>query len=153
MASVTDRVGECYRSHSLSSECQPVPLQRGATDSGYGLQYRGSQGAKSALLAGHPTLTSRFLELLPTNPHFPSLLLEVAREDGPFGEHLARMWEIFQETPELRSAVQNTISGKPCSEKAFLRLRSAGVLAGPSSDLASVRCTLYAQYLERKLTP
>ena len=111
------------------------------------------------LLAGHPTLTSRSLELVNSNQSFHTLqcfnalLMEAHHEGGPFGEHLARMWEMLQVVPELLEAVRSALLGKPCPEQAFLRLRSAGVLSGPSSDRAKVRCLLYARYLESKILP
>ena len=44
------------------------------------------------------------------------------------------------------------LRGQPrASTESFLRLRSAGVLAGESTDEMRLRCQLYANYLKRHL--
>lgn len=101
------------------------------------------------LVGGHPYLVRRGLYVVATGSvSLQDLFAQGAADDGPFGDHLRRLARRLAQNPELATAAQGVIQGKPCPPEAFFRLRSAGVLAG-DSDNPRFRCRLYAAYLSR----
>jgi DNA-binding SARP family transcriptional activator len=104
------------------------------------------------LLGGHPFLTSRAFALLSARSLSVGELMATAdQDDGPFGGHLRRTLDTVTDAPALCAAVRAALAGRGCREEEFYRLRSAGILAGPSSAEARLRCELYARYFGRKL--
>ncbi len=76
-----------------------------------------------------------------------------ADADWIYGDHLGRLLSLLIRDPRLCETVQAVLGGRACpTEEAFLRLRTAGVLSGPSHHAARLRCGLYAAYLERRLS-
>jgi hypothetical protein len=77
---------------------------------------------------------------------------QVSRDDGIFSDHLRRLLILLSKDSGLCDVVRSVIRGHPTStNESFLRLRSAGVLAGESAEQMRMRCQLYASYLERHL--
>jgi len=76
-----------------------------------------------------------------------------ACEEGwVFGAHLRRLFSLISRDPELADEVRNVLHGRPLSgPEVFYRLRSAGIVDGPSSREAHLRCPLYEHYLRRQL--
>src|SRR5436305_4713733 len=105
------------------------------------------------LLGGHPYLVRRGLhEMATRNIGLDAVESHAQRDDGPFGDHLRRMLAQLGRDPELRDAVQAVLRGGGCPPPDhFYRLRSAGVLAGETSEEARCRCQLYAAYLAHRL--
>jgi DNA-binding SARP family transcriptional activator len=106
-----------------------------------------------ALVGGHPYLVRRGLhEIAAHGTDLTVLEAAVGREDGIFGDHLRRMLIALTRDAELCEAVRAVLRGEPCPTiESFYRLRSAGVLAGPSAQKARPRCRLYHLYLARHL--
>jgi DNA-binding SARP family transcriptional activator len=104
------------------------------------------------LLGGHPYLTQRGLSYAAGAGGWTALEAAATREDGPFADHLRRLLLLLGRAPELCEAVREVLRGRPCpSLESFYRLRSSGILSGPSSQEARPRCRLYAESLSRHL--
>jgi AAA domain-containing protein/TIR domain-containing protein len=77
------------------------------------------------------------------------------QDEGPFGDHLRRILVTLAKNPVLTEAVRQILKaggGKaPISMDDFVRLRSAGVAAGASSNEVTLRCDLYRRFLARHL--
>jgi hypothetical protein len=72
--------------------------------------------------------------------------------DGPFGNHLHRMWLGLSQSADLVDAVRGLLRGKAAlTQESFFRLRSAGIIVGTEPGAASLRCGLYASYLKSQL--
>ncbi|MBB6050256.1 AAA-like domain-containing protein [Armatimonas rosea] len=95
------------------------------------------------LLAGHPFLTRRGLEVLAAGG-----TLEATHT---FDDHLERLLFSLSQEPLLREATRQVLAGKAPSVEAFFRLRAAGVLVGESATTAHLRCPLYENYLRKHL--
>ena len=95
------------------------------------------------LLAGHPFLTRRGLEVLAAGG-----ILE--RSDA-FDNHLERLLFSITHEPTLVDALRLVLRGKSASLEAFFRLRAAGILVGESAAEARLRCTLYDTFLRKHL--
>jgi hypothetical protein len=75
------------------------------------------------------------------------------RDEGPYGDHLRRIFVSLNQDPALCDVVRDVISGRHSSSTdAFYRLRSSGVVAGESARDMKLRCQLYEQYLTRHLS-
>ncbi len=105
------------------------------------------------LVGGCPYLVRRGLHLMAEKGiDAAALEAKAAQEDGPFGDHLRRMWAALVQAPELCDEVTSILKGRGCSEEAsFYRLRSAGVITGQCPTEAAPRCGVYREYLGRKL--
>lgn len=102
------------------------------------------------LLGGHPFLTARALADARLNGNcWSSARDHILAEGGLFADHLARLRGLIQKDSDLSRAVAAVDGDNPCEEGAFLRLRTAGVLAGANHDEARFRCGLYEYYLPR----
>ncbi len=106
-----------------------------------------------ALVGGCPDLVRRGLHVIADQGiDVGSLEAAAAQDDGPFSDHLRRMWAALKRDDELCDEMRNVLKGSGCTREAsFYRLRSAGVIVGRSPREAAPRCGLYRRYLERKL--
>jgi hypothetical protein len=109
----------------------------------------------------------RFFRLLGGNPYFVRRGLQEIRQsrltmdeferradqdDGPFGDHLRRILFLLSKDDVLCDSVRRVLNGdKTIPLDQFLRLRSAGVMAGESSADVRPRCRVYATFLKRHL--
>ena len=107
------------------------------------------------LLNGQPYLVRRALdEMARGRLTLQELSDNGSRDEGVFGDHLRRLLVSVSHDGELLGALRGLLFAKtPLNIEQFSRLRSAGVLAGESSDDASPRCSLYNTYLRRHLEP
>ena len=105
------------------------------------------------LVSGHPYLVRRgFYEMATNGLDLVALEAQADHDEGPFGDHLRRMFFSLSQDRELCDAVRGMLRGKPCpTPESFYRLRSAGLALGDSARDARLRCQLYATYLERHL--
>ncbi len=101
-----------------------------------------------ALVGGHPYLVRRGLdEAARCSLRVEQMESEGERSGGIFEDHLHRLVTVLSRSAELSHAVRELLGGRPCpSVGAFYRLRTAGILAGASSQEARFRCRLYASY-------
>ena len=105
------------------------------------------------LVGGHPYLAQRGLyEIRKRKATLSALEKNADHDDGPFGDHLNRLLISLQQDQNLVQELRDfLLSGSPLSNSTFYRLRSAGVLAGDTSDEPRPRCDLYASYLKKHL--
>jgi serine/threonine protein kinase len=105
------------------------------------------------LVSGHPYLVRRgFYEMATNGLDLVALEAQADHDEGPFGDHLRRMFFSLSQDRELCDAVRGMLQGKPCpTPESFYRLRSAGLVLGDSARDARLRCQLYATYFERHL--
>src|SRR5262249_26191830 len=90
-------------------------------------------------------------EMAVRNLSFSSLERIADQDDGPFGDHLRRIGVLLDQDPQISAVLKGVLNGQPCpTPDSFYRLRSAGILSGPSSKDARFRCQLYANYLRRR---
>lgn len=104
------------------------------------------------LVGGSPYLVRRGLqELKNSGEPLDKFEAEAGRDDGPFGDHLRRILVTLAKNPPLADAVRHVLLGQsrlPLED--FVRLASAGVMAGTSERVAP-RSQLYAGFLRRHL--
>jgi hypothetical protein len=78
------------------------------------------------------------------------------QDEGPFGDHLRRILVTLAKNPALTEAVKQVLGAAGAkasiSMDDFVRLRSAGVMTGASSNEVTPRCELYRKFLLRHLT-
>jgi hypothetical protein len=78
------------------------------------------------------------------------------QDEGPFGDHLRRILVTLAKNPALTEAVKQVLGATGAkasiSMDDFVRLRSAGVMTGASSNEVTPRCELYRIFLLRHLT-
>jgi class 3 adenylate cyclase len=110
-------------------------------------------GRFQQMLGGHPYLVHRGLyEMKLRGLAYPEFAAAAARDEGPYGDHLRRILVLLARDEELTEEVRRILRGQPCeSMDNFYRLRSAGLAAGDSSREATLRCSLYGDYLGRHL--
>ena len=106
-----------------------------------------------ALVGGCPYLVRHGLHVIADRGiDVGTLEAAAVGDDGPFGDHLRRMWAALERDHELCDEVRSILKGSGClREGSFHRLRSAGVIVGRSPQEAAPRCGLYRRYLEQKL--
>jgi hypothetical protein len=106
------------------------------------------------LLRGHPYLTSRCLEhLVSARTRIGDLSADADLDDGLFGDHLRRLFVAVSRDSQLVEEIRSLLDGRPCSELSrFFRLRTGGLVIGPSPDRAKIRCKLYERFFRRTLT-
>jgi serine/threonine protein kinase len=106
-----------------------------------------------ALLGGQPFLTQRGLhQMTERGLPFPEFAAGASRDEGPYGDHLRRIFVSLNQDPALCDVVRSVIVGKHSSStESFYRLRSSGIVAGESARDMKLRCQLYEQYLSRHL--
>ena len=105
------------------------------------------------LVGGNPFLVRCGLEAIRARESDIAALEARARYvDGPFGAHLRQMWRSLSQSADLLDAVRRLLLDKSVlSAESFFRLRSAGLIVGSEPRNASLRCRLYADYLEEWL--
>lgn len=105
------------------------------------------------LTGGQPYLTRRaFDALVHQNMTLERLAAHADQDEGPFGDHLRRLLVMLSQDAETLATVRGFLRGQPLPNAAvFYRLRSGGLLAGPSESEARLRCALYGRYLARHL--
>lgn len=122
----------------------------------YGLRAvdRGFIQALHSVLGGHPYLIRLAFHQLARGQARPEELLAAARSGrGVFESHLRRVLSALLRDPQMKQTVEGLLQGgPPPSEEAFYRLRSAGLLDGPTARSATFRCDLYRSFLQRHLT-
>jgi DNA-binding winged helix-turn-helix (wHTH) protein len=105
-----------------------------------------------ALVGGHPYLAQGGLHALARGMELDTFLAIAPTQEGPFADHLHRMYLLLSRDAALVEAVRDVLEKRQApSEESFHRLRSAGVLLGDTAYEARPRCLLYAIYLERHL--
>jgi hypothetical protein len=106
-----------------------------------------------ALLGGQPFLTQRGLhQMTERGLPFTEFAAGASRDEGPYGDHLRRIFVSLNQDPALCDVVRSVIVGKHSSStESFYRLRSSGIVAGESARDMKLRCQLYEQYLSRHL--
>jgi hypothetical protein len=106
-----------------------------------------------ALLSGHPFLTQRGLhQMTDQSIGFGAFATGAAQDEGPYGDHLRRIFVSLNQDPALCEVVREVLSGRCSSDSdSFYRLRSSGIVAGDSARDMKLRCQLYEQYLSRHL--
>jgi hypothetical protein len=119
-----------------------------------------------ALVGGSPYLVRRGLQelrALAASPRgavgaYPLETFEsiADQDEGPFGDHLRRILVTLAKNPVLTEAVRQVIGSAGAKASIpmddFVRLRSAGVMAGASSNEVMLRCELYRKFLIRHLS-
>jgi DNA-binding SARP family transcriptional activator len=117
------------------------------------LQNAGEMMRYFRLVGGHPYLVRCGLyEMAAHQMGIADIEAQADRDDGVFGDHLARMLTALTQDAELTEFVQKMLRGEPCpTAESFYRLRSAGLIGGESQATAQPRCGLYATYLKRHL--
>jgi AAA-like domain len=120
---------------------------------GSSLRERADVARYFRLVGGHPYLVRRGLhEIAAHGLKLPDLEAQSDHEEGPFGDHLRRLFASLTQDPSLCEVVRGILRGEPCpNSESFYRLRSAGLVSGDSARDARPRCQLYATYLERHL--
>jgi serine/threonine protein kinase len=105
------------------------------------------------LVGGHPYLVRRGLhEMVAQGLKLVDLEAQAADDEGPFGDHLRRLFVSLTHDAALCEVVRGALQGQPCpSPESFYRLRSAGLMVGDSTRDVRPRCQLYATYLEKHL--
>jgi hypothetical protein len=103
------------------------------------------------LVGGQPYLVRKGLEVMSDSGlSFEALDKLADTEEGPFGDHLRRLLFVLARDTQLVETVREVIQQGRCSSlDMFYRLRSAGVLAGDSSQRVNLRCRLYTRFLRR----
>jgi serine/threonine protein kinase len=106
-----------------------------------------------SLLGGQPFLTQRGLhQMTDRGLSYQEFAGGAARDEGPYGDHLRRIFVSLNQDAALSEVVRGVISGKHSScTDSFYRLRSSGIMAGESAREMKLRCQLYEQYLSRHL--
>jgi DNA-binding winged helix-turn-helix (wHTH) protein len=131
-----------------------TPAQVWVLNERYGAPLRDEKelGVFVALVGGQPFLTQGGLHALAGGVELDDFLTLAPSPEGPFAEHLQRMYLLLSRDERLRDAVLDVIGGKAQpSEESFQRLRSAGILLGDTAYDARPRCLLYSIYFERTL--
>jgi hypothetical protein len=107
-----------------------------------------------SLLGGQPFLTQRGLhQMTEKSLSFPEFAAGAARDDGPYGDHLRRIFVSLSQEPALCEVVRDVIAGRnSTAADPFYRLRSSGIVAGECARDMKLRCQLYEQYLGRQLS-
>jgi hypothetical protein len=105
------------------------------------------------LVGGHPYLVhSGIFEIRRRGLTLQAFEALAEQDEGPFGDHLRRILILLARDPALTEAMREVLRGKPCpTTDGFYRLRSTGLVSGHSAREATLRCPLYANYLERQL--
>jgi hypothetical protein len=106
-----------------------------------------------ALFNGQPYLTRRgFYDLTHEEKSLGELEAHADADDGPYGDHLKRILFKLAGNEALKDVLRGLLHGKPIPDAmTFYRLRSAGLVAGPSAKEAQFRCAIYRKFLARHL--
>jgi hypothetical protein len=97
-----------------------------------------------ALVGGNPYLLQCAFHELERGGSLDNLERDAGREAGPLADHLRRMRALLAKDPVLERAMHAVLEGDACPDRdSFYRLRSAGLVVGPSPSEAKPRCGLY----------
>jgi serine/threonine protein kinase len=120
---------------------------------GFPLSNEGELERFFALLGGHPFLTQRGLhQMADRGIPFADFTAGASLDEGPYSDHLRRIFVSLNQDPALCEVVRSVISGRHSSSTdSFYRLRSSGIVAGECARDMKLRCQLYEQYLSRHL--
>lgn len=105
-----------------------------------------------ALVGGHPYLVRQSLYTLAQEEIGLRQLVDVACDaDGPFGKHLHFYRRSLNESPAMKSALQQLLGGKePQDEEILERLAAVGLVKQVKGRWTA-RCGLYETYFRREL--
>jgi serine/threonine protein kinase len=105
------------------------------------------------LVRGHPYLVHNgIFEMTRGGLSLSAFETLADQDEGPFGDHLRRILVLLARDPALTEAMREVLRGNPCpTTDSFYRLHSTGLVSGHSAREATLRCPLYANYLERHL--
>jgi len=106
-----------------------------------------------ALFNGQPYLTRRgFYDLTHEEKSLDEIEAHADADDGPYGDHLKRILYKLGGNKALKDVLRGLLHGQPIPDAmTFYRLRSAGLVAGPSAEKAQFRCAIYRKFLARHL--
>ena len=106
-----------------------------------------------ALFSGQPYLNRRgFYDLTHEGKSLDELEAHADADDGPYGDHLKRILFKLAGNEALKDVLRGLLQGRPIPDAmTFYRLRSAGLVAGPSAEKAQFRCAIYRKFLARHL--
>ena len=106
-----------------------------------------------ALVGGHPFLVRKGLhEMVSKKIGIGEFELSAPSSDGIFGDHLRRILFLLGRDPALRDALRAILREGCCEDSDdFYRLRTAGLVVGPSKNDVRLRCHLYDTYLSERL--
>lgn len=105
------------------------------------------------LLGGQPYLVRCGLnDIVSNNLTLDEFISKAVHDDGAYGDHLRRIVMLLYRNSQLPEIVRGILRGEPCPDSdSFYRLRSAGILKGESKNNVSLRCEIYASYLQKHL--
>lgn len=100
------------------------------------------------LVGGHAYFACKALQAMEENGwSVAELGAHAGREDGPLADSLGALWRLLGSDADLVAEVKAVLAGRRCSDAAFDRLRSGGILAGePERPL--FRSGVLKMYLE-----
>jgi hypothetical protein len=131
------------------------PAQVGELNERYGspLKDEAEVARFHALVGGQPYLTRRGLDQMAARSlSLADLEAEADHDEGVFGDHLRRLLLTLSRDPALAQVVRAILDGATRVDAAdFYRLRSGGLLSGPSEHQFTLRCGLYDRYLRSHL--
>jgi class 3 adenylate cyclase len=108
------------------------------------------------LLGGQPYLTRRALDVLAREKTgFDTLIQDAIRDDGPFSDHLKRVYASVSAQEEVTRYVQTLLAGEiagGAAPEAYYRLLRAGIVRQDRDGNIVFRCLLYLRYLREHLT-
>lgn len=106
----------------------------------------------SSVIGGHPYLTHKALYELSTQKYsIEEFLMNAAKEDGPFADHLRRHhWNLIRQ-PDIAKVMRDIINDE-YSEDALIcnKLRAAGLIKGATPNVIPT-FKLYREYFKNKL--
>lgn len=101
------------------------------------------------LVGGCPYLVRRGLDALASGHlNLETLMRTAADPDGVFGGHLQLMLRTVRADPALARGLMDMAQSGDVPRDLFVRLRSAGILAGDSEAAPRFRCGLYRRFLK-----
>ncbi len=104
----------------------------------------------SHLVGGQPFLIRRALDVLARNQmDFATLMSTADREDGPFADHLKRIFISVTQIPSVHDALRQSLTHPSMSTQTdgLQRLLAAGVLKQTTDNRVVLACELYHRYL------
>ena len=104
------------------------------------------------MIEGNPYLIRKGLhEIKSESINFQTLEIKAQDEDGPFGDHLQRMFIAIASDAKICDAVQKLLKDTDSLDKNhFFRLRSAGIIKGSSTENVQFRSRLYENFLRKR---
>lgn len=106
-----------------------------------------------SLIGGQPFLTRRALDVLATGKLDFAGLREMAdHDDGPFGDHLKRIFVSVSRLPEVVEYIRSVSRADARTDQdAYYRLLAAGIVRQDRAGQVAFRCELYRRYLQAHL--